>query len=224
MDKEELLSKLYKNRFSEKDILQKNKIWKVLCQSFFQRYIGRNDIVLEIGAGYGEFINNIQCREKYVIDVNDDTQCYLNPDIKFFRNRSTDLSFLKNDSIDVVFMSNFSEHLLDKEELIVTLIEIIRVLKPSGRLLILGPNIRFAYREYWDFFDHFIPLSDKALIELLEALDLKIERSIGQFLPYTTKSRIPKSAFVVWLYLQAPFMWLIIGKQMLIVAKKPGSH
>lgn len=220
MEIEKILSGLYRNRFSKEEIQKKQRIWGVLCRSFFQKYVNTDDAVLDIGAGMGEFINNIKCKEKYAVDLNEDAVNFLNPEVKFFNRPANHLSFLSDKTVDVVFMSNFSEHLKTKESIIETLLEVIRVLKSGGRLIIMGPNIRFVYREYWDFFDHQIPLSDRGLLELLITMGFKAEMVLAQFLPYTTKSKIPKCSLAVKMYLKIPFIWKIMGKQMLIIARK----
>ncbi|MCU7374975.1 hypothetical protein PEC18_30120 [Paucibacter sp. O1-1] len=43
---------------------------------------------------------------------------------------------------------------------------------------------------------------------------------IDRFLPYTTKSRLPKAPWLVSLYLKLPFAWRFVGKQALVVARK----
>lgn len=218
------IEKLYKERFSEKERLQKDNMWKVLCSFFLQKYISADCAVLDIGAGCCEFINNIQCAEKYAVDLNKEIYRYANPDVKIFNYPSTNLTFLSDGSIDIVFISNFLEHLKTKEEIIKTLSEAYRVLRQGGSIIIIQPNIRYVYREYWDFFDHYIPLSDKSLIEALGMVGFKIEQVLPKFLPYTTKGKIPKRSFLTKIYLKVPFIWRILGKQMFILAKKiPGS-
>jgi ubiquinone/menaquinone biosynthesis C-methylase UbiE len=211
---------LYKNRFNVDDIRKKNIIWKIICKHFLQRYIHSEAVVLDIGTGFGEFINNIQCKEKYAVDTSENARHYINAGIKFIYRPGRDLSFLGNEVIDIVFISNFSEHLTSKQELVNSIEEIRRVLKKRGKLLILGPNIKYAYKAYWDFFDHNIPLSDKGMVEVLRVFGFAIREVIPQFLPYTTKSKLPKNAFAVWFYLKFPILWKIIGKQMFIVAEK----
>jgi hypothetical protein len=51
--------------------------------------------------------------------------------------------------------------------------------------------------------------------------DYEIERLIPRFLPYTTRSRLPQHPAFVALYLAVPFVWRILGKQFLVVARKP---
>lgn len=214
------IKKLYTCRFSQEELQQKNAIWKVLCSSYFQKYIGPEDVVLDLGAGYGEFINNIRCQIKYALEANVDIKKFVNKDVLVYQKLSTDLSCFQDMSIDVVFASNFFEHLKDKKELAVTLKEVYRTLKNGGKLLILQPNINFLAKEYWDFFDHHIPLSHKTMVEALVSHDFRIRQVIPKFLPFTTKSRFPKYTWLVRLYLRFKLLQFIFGKQMFIVAEK----
>lgn len=214
------LDLLYQGRFSKQEVEDKSRIWEVLCKHFFQEYVSPNDTVLDLGAGYCDFINNIQCREKLAVDLNDDTPTLAHPNVTVQQASSTDLSFRVDESVDVVFTSNFLEHLRTKEEALQTFNEVHRVLKKGGLFLILQPNIRHVGFEYWDFFDHHIALTDKSLVEGLLIKDFKIKRVISKFLPFTTKSKIPQHPFLVWLYLKIPLVWQIMGKQSFLVAEK----
>ena len=214
------LDVLYQGRFSKREVEDKSRIWVILCRYFFQEYVSPNATVLDLGAGYCDFINNIQCREKLAVDLNDDTPSLAHPDVTVHQASSTNLSFLADESLDVVFTSNFLEHLRTKEEALQTFNEVYRVLKKGGLFLILQPNIRHVGFEYWDFFDHHIPLTDKSLIEGLLIKEFKIKRVISKFLPFTTKSRIPQHPFLVWLYLKVPLVWRVMGKQSFLVAEK----
>ncbi len=51
-------------------------------------------------------------------------------------------------------------------------------------------------------------------------LDFKIKKVIPRFLPYTTKSRLPKHPLLIKIYLRIPLLWRIFGKQSLIIAEK----
>jgi len=214
------LEELYRTRFEEEKLPQKNAVWKVLCNDFLQKYIRKDSAVLDIGAGYCEFINNIQCAKKYAIDLNENTAKFAGPGVKVFQCSSTDLSVFADASIDISFMSNFLEHLKSREDILRTLSEVFRILRPGGGIIILQPNIRYLYKQYWDYFDHQIPLSDKSLTEALQMTGFTIEKIIDRFLPYTTKSSIPKNPWLVKLYLKMPFIWKIMGKQTFIYGTK----
>jgi ubiquinone/menaquinone biosynthesis C-methylase UbiE len=214
------LAELYKKRFDGPALARKNAIWRVLCDQFFQKYIPEDSAVLDIGAGFCEFINNIKCAKKYAVDLSSNISDFAKSDVKVFNSSSTDLSFLTDNSVDMVFMSNFLEHLRKKEEVVKTLLEAFRVLRPGGRIMIMQPNIRYLHDRYWDFFDHYIPLSDKSLVEVLQTTGFQIEWVLPRFLPYTTKSSIFQKPFLVWLYLKMPFIWLVLGKQMFVLGEK----
>jgi hypothetical protein len=87
-------------------------------------------------------------------------------------------------------------------------------------MIILQPNIKYVGMAYWDFFDHHTPITDKSLLEALGVAGFRVTKVIPRFLPYTTKSRIPQYPWLVKLYLHVPFIWKVLGKQMLVIAEK----
>lgn len=198
---------------------QRNKIWQTLCQSWFQRFISFEETVLELGAGRCEFINSINAGRKIAVDINEALAEVAGPSVETLVCRSDCLDAIDNSSIDVVFMSNFLEH-LDRPTITRTLRECLRVVKPGGRLLVLQPNIRYVWRDYWMFFDHTTALDDRSLCEAVELTGWKIERCVPRFLPYTTKSRLPKSTVLLRVYLKVPILWRLIGGQTFVVARK----
>ena len=50
----------YRFRFTEKENATRKMVWKVLCKDFFQKYVKKSSTLMDIGAGYCEFINNIK--------------------------------------------------------------------------------------------------------------------------------------------------------------------
>jgi hypothetical protein len=86
---------------------------------------------------------------------------------------------------------------------------------------VMGPNIRYAWREYWDYYDHYLPLSHLSLAEGLCLAGFRIAENIPRFLPYTMKNTVPTHALLVRAYLAVPLMWKLLGKQFLVTAVKP---
>ena len=81
---EEYLKRLYANRFNPQDRKAKLGLWKVLIKEFIQQYVNPQSSVLDIGGGYCEFINQIQARRKFLIDLNPDSVSFANEDVKVF--------------------------------------------------------------------------------------------------------------------------------------------
>ena len=214
----DLYQEMYRRRFG-KDVEFRQKMYQVLCADFFQKYIPEDATVLEIGAGYCELINNIRAKKKIALDLNPDIKKFAGDDVEAVIASSTDMKLMKNESIDVVFANNFFEH-LSKEDIVKTIREVNRVLKRGGKFIILQPNIRFCFKDYWMFFDHITPLDDRSLSEILEINGFKVVECKPKFLPYTTKSKLPKSIFLLKLYLRSPPMQRIFGKQAFIYAIK----
>lgn len=143
----------YAHRFDRAES-DRNLVWKVLTHDFFQRWVGQSATVLDLGAGYCEFINNISAAHKYAVDLNPVTPSKADPDVTVCTHDASKPWPLAAESIDVVFTSNFVEHLESKQALTSCLAEIQRVLRPGGTFIALGPNIRYCYNVYWDFIDH----------------------------------------------------------------------
>jgi SAM-dependent methyltransferase len=214
------LARLYQGRFSDDELVDKDVLWSTLCRHFFEQYVAPDATVLDVGAGRCEFINAVRAGRKLAVDLNPDTSAAAGPGVEVVRTSSTDLSALGDASIDVVFSSNFFEHLPDKDALLATLRECRRVVRPSGRILVLMPNIRYLPGRYWDYLDHHLPLTHVSLVEALELTGFAPERVVPRFLPYTVKdSKVPVRPELIRLYLALPLLWRVVGKQMFVVAR-----
>jgi SAM-dependent methyltransferase len=209
---------LYEVRFAgELEKRKKNAVWKTLCEYFFQTYIPLDSCILDIAAGYCEFLNNIKAKQKIAFDLNPLTRKYANPDISVHVKSFFDIT-PKSLIVDVIFASNVFEHLNSKAD-IITAFELFRqLLRPSGKILILQPNIRYTKEAYWDFIDHKIPLTDRSLIEAAEMSGFKLVKNIPRFLPYTTRSQLPQYPFLVYTYLKLmPVSGWLFGQQSFLV-------
>ncbi|MEK6744842.1 MAG: class I SAM-dependent methyltransferase [Nitrospirota bacterium] len=198
----------------------RNSVWRVLCTDFFSAFITERSTVLDLGAGWGEFINNIPADHKIAMDLNPDTGALLAPGIRLIQQDCSVRWPVNDNALDVVFTSNFLEHLTDKASIQRTIAEAYRCLKDNGAIICLGPNIKYLPGEYWDFWDHQVPLTDKSCCELLQIEGFHIERSIPRFLPYSMSSSGRPPLFLVKWYCNLPVLWPLFGKQFLIVAKK----
>jgi SAM-dependent methyltransferase len=215
------LARLYRIRFDPAELPRKDAIWKVLCRDYLQRFVGASDTVVDLACGYGEFVNNIVAARRIGVDLNPDSRRHLRDGVEFRALPATELSKIGVASADVVFTSNFLEHLPDKGVLDRVLGEVWTTLKPGGRIVVLGPNLRYLPGRYWDFYDHHLPLTHLSLAEALRLRGFDIEVLIDRFLPYTTRGRTPTHPALVRLYLKLPLAWRMMGRQFLVVGTKP---
>lgn len=218
-NKELNLQDEYQKRF-QKNADYRDAVWKILCQFFFSNYIAKDSVLLDLGAGWGEFSRNVIAKEKYAMDLNPDCGNRITGYAKFLnQDCSSNWPFADN-TLDVVFTSNFLEHLPDKASVDTTLKEAFRCLKNKGTIICLGPNIRYLAGLYWDYWDHNIPITDGSMVEALELRGFRIINKIPRFLPYTMSSGNNPYLFFVKLYLRVPLLWRFFGKQFLITAVK----
>jgi ubiquinone/menaquinone biosynthesis C-methylase UbiE len=212
------LKEIYLRRFNQQDAVEKDLIWREICP-YLQRTvpIAADANVLDIACDKGDFIRNIVARNRWATDMRDVSD-HLPSDVRFVRANGLDLaSILPNVHFDVVFMSNYLEHLNTSEAVIAQLDVARRLLKPGGKVVVLQPNIRLVGGAYWDFIDHQVALTDRSLVEAAELAGLETARIIRRFLPFTTKSRLPRNPLFVRLYLRFPPAWWFLGGQTLYI-------
>jgi len=213
------LKRIYKARF-ERNRDYRRRVWSVLLSDHFQKYVGPNDAVLDLGCGYGEFINQVRCGRKFAMDLNQEAPRYLDKSVVFLEQDCSAKWGLEANSLNVIFTSNFFEHLPDKAALGRTLDEAQRCLASGGRLIALGPNIKYLPGKYWEFWDHHLPLTETSMEESLITRGFGIEHCVAKFLPYTMVNSLQYPLLFVRIYLKVPFAWHLFGKQFLVIACK----
>jgi SAM-dependent methyltransferase len=214
------LQRIYDARFSA-NLDYRKRVWSILVSDWFNRYIRPTDSVLDLGCGYGEFINAIACSRKYAMDLNPDAVQFLAKDVTFLQQDCSTRWPLADASLDVVFTSNFLEHLPDKTAVGRTLDQVHRCLRPGGRFIAMGPNIKYLPGAYWDFWDHYVPLSEAALQEALVTRGFLIDQCVGKFLPYTMATPKQYPVTFVRAYLKLSVVWRLFGRQFLVVGRRP---
>ena len=208
-------SEYYQTRYSFSP--ERAKVWRAVCE-YLQKYVNASqDSVLDLGCGYCDFINNIKAHQKFAIDIGSESQFYANQDVSFYSSSIVDLNMIEEESIGVVFASNLLEH-LDDNEIAKAMAEIMRILQPKGKVIILQPNFKYSFREYFDDYTHKKIFTHVSLCDLLKSYKLKPIIVYPKFLPLTLKSRLPKSYRLTKLYLNSPIKPL--AKQMLVVFEK----
>ena len=215
------LERLYANRWTGRERAAKSELWKVLHDAFLSHYIPPEGAVLDLAAGYCDFINNVRSARRVAIDLNPEMARMAAPGVETHvtsLERMGDV--LEPESIDLAFASNIFEHLRGPDALIEILKAVRVVLKPGGRLIVLQPNIRWVGAAFWDFIDHTLPLTELGMSEALELSGFEVVECRSKFLPYTMKRRKSFSPTLARLYLALPPAQWLLGKQMFLVARR----
>ena len=213
------LDRIYRNRFAG-GIAYRQRVWEVLVR-YFAQWAPPKATVLDLGCGYCEFINNVQAGRKLAMDLNPEARNRARQDVEVIQQDCSEPWPLDESILDAVFTSNFFEHLPTKAHLERTLKQAFRALKPGGRLIAMGPNIKYVPGLYWDFWDHYLPLTELSLMEVLRNTGYEIEYSVDRFLPFTMSGGREYPVSALQIYLHLPFAWRLFGKQFLVVAKRP---
>jgi SAM-dependent methyltransferase len=213
------LKSIYEKRFSGSEEYRR-KVWHILVSDWFSRFIPPDGAVLDLGCGYGEFINQVRGPARYAMDLNPNSRQFLHSDVRLFEQDCSTHWPLPDNTLDLVFTSNFFEHLPSKAKLEETLKEAWRCLRPEGRIIALGPNIKYVSGAYWDFWDHYLPLTEASMAEGFQLAGFRIEQKISRFLPYTMSDGAHYPLIILRAYLRLPFIWLFFGQQFVVIARK----
>jgi len=195
---------------------RRNILWSALWRHYFRRRIAPSDCVLDLGSGYGEFINNVVAARRIAVDKWSRLPDNLASGVESHIGEAHELGWIANGAVDFAFASNLFEH-LSREAFAATLTALRPKLSAKGSLTILQPNYRYAFREYFDDYTHVAVYSHVSLTDFLTAHGWDVLEVRPRFLPLTIKSRLPVSPWLIAAYLSSPIKPM--GKQMLIRAR-----
>lgn len=196
--------------------------FRPIISKYIQNFIWDDKIILELACWYWDFINNIKAKSKNAIDIYENSIKYLNKDVEFI---SGDLSLAwreqsyNNKYFDVIFASNFLEH-LDDNWLDNVMMGINKIIKNDWLLIIVQPNYRYMYKDYFDDYTHKKVFTHVSLIDFLESNWFKVIHCEKKFLPWTLKKNklpIRLSTILLKIYFKLPFR---IWWQMFLISKK----
>ncbi len=193
-------------------------VWRVVAQHL-SRWVPADAHVLEIGAGYCHWINAVRGARRVAVDVWPELPRHAAAGVEAVVGDVTkDLRGLGAHPFDVVLASNVLEH-FEADVAAAVVANVASVLRSGGRFIIVQPNFRYAYREYFDDYTHRSIFTDVSLSNLLRSHGFVIDFCAPKFLPYSMReARVPISPFLIKLYLNSPIKPR--AGQMLIVARK----
>ncbi len=192
-------------------------VWREIVR-YLKKFIPKEGAVLDLGAGYCDFINQVGAQDRYALDVNENLSKYTAAGVKPLVGKTEEvLEQFANNSVGLVFSSNFLEH-LNWPEIERVAFQVRRILPEGGCWIIIQPNFKYAYRGYFDDYTHRTIFTETSLSDYLASKGFILEQKFARFLPFSFHTRLPKLAFLVRIYLRLPFKpW---GRQMLIIVRK----
>jgi SAM-dependent methyltransferase len=213
------LDRIYEYRFRDVDHVKRRMVWDELAR-FMHKKLKSPNILLDPAAGMCEFINASPAKEKWAVDLNEPfIRAHADKDLHIVIGDTLSVD-LPKDHFEGVFVSNFLEHLHSQEEVAAFLRKLYGHLKTGGRIAIMGPNFKYVYKEYFDFADHTVILSELGVAEHLYGAGFEVEAIHPRFLPLSFRGGLPVNKFLVRTFLSMPFAWRFFGKQFLLIGRK----
>lgn len=209
---------LYAFRFRDVNQKSRDVVWSVISP-FITKKAGSPNRVLDPACGFGEFINACPAPERWASDLGMDGNS-LQPGISFLQGSFFEVDVPDN-HFDLIFLSNVLEHMENQQMVNSFLVQAYSKLRPGGTVIVMGPNFKFCSNEYFDCADHSVILTHISVEEHLAAAHFELVETHAKFLPYSFRSRLPATRISTSLYLNSKWAWKFLGKQFLVVAKRP---
>ena len=191
-------------------------VWRAIA-GYVQRWVNKDDGLLEWGAGYGEFSAAVDAKRKWALDLNPALVSHWGAGVVPLIQSALEPLPLASGSLGTALASNFFEHFtLEQGEQILG--ETWRMLRVGGRLIVVQPNFRLEPRRYFDDYTHRTAYTDNGFCDFLRANGFQVVHVEPRFTPFSMKSRLPTAGWLIKLYLALP--WRPFAGQFLVVAEK----
>jgi hypothetical protein len=211
--------RLYTYRFRDVDQARRRAVWVEIARWITVNSLRSPRRLLDPAAGRREFIDAAPAAERWAVDQVAYTDAGTDEAVNFVTSEVM-AADLPERHFDGIFVSNFLEHLDSQEHVYEFLRRMYDLTADGGRIAILGPNFRYCAREYFDYADHTVVLTHKAVAEHLHAAGFEIVSIAPRFLPYSFTGRLPASSGLTRAYLALPLAWRVLGKQFLVVGRR----
>ena len=194
-------------------------VWRVVAD-YLAPWMPPDGEILEIGAGYCDWINAVKGRRRVAVDVWPLLSGHAAAGVEAVVTdlAAHGLSAVGGGPFDVALASNVLEH-FEPDRAAALVGEVAARLRQGGRFVVIQPNFRDAHRRYFDDYTHRSVFTHVSLAALLRSRGFDIERSEPRFLPFSMQDRRwPIASWLVRAYLRSPVRpW---AGQMLIIARK----
>jgi SAM-dependent methyltransferase len=192
-------------------------VWDAIAR-YLAPNVPKDSHVLELGAGYCDWINNVRATRRVAVDIWSELPSHAAPGVTpLVLDITTGLQSLASASFDVVLASNLLEHF--PADVAAKVVETVaRLLRPGGRFIVIQPNFRYSWRSYFDDYMHRSIFTDVSLPALLRSAGFNILKVKPRFVPYSLQGTpFPVTAWLVKAYLLSPVKPL--AGQMLVIGQ-----
>ena len=118
--------------------------------------------MLDPAAGRCEFITAVPAAERWAVDAVEYDEGVASDGLRLIVSEIM-VADLPRAYFGGVFVSNFLEHLPSQEAVAAFLEKMFECLAPGGRIAVMGPNFRYTARQYFDFADHTVILTERGV-------------------------------------------------------------
>jgi SAM-dependent methyltransferase len=194
-------------------------VWRAIARHL-AGYVPASAHVLELGAGYCHWINHVAAARRVAVDAWGELPRHAGAGVEA---RVLDLTHglgpFGARAFDVVLASNLLEHFAPDEAAALAR-DVAGVLRPGGRVILIQPNFRYAFRRYFDDYTHRAVFTDVSLPALLRASGFAIDEVRPRFLPYSMRGApLAVPGWLVTAYLRSPVkpfagQMLVVGRTM----------
>ena len=139
-----------------------SKFIKYLIKRF---NLKKNQKILEIGCGRGEFLSEFYQSglDAYGVDISDYIKNFF-PKLKFLKTDLENERLPFDDNLfDIIYSKSLIEHFYYPEKIFK---EAYRVLKPGGIIITLTPEWKYIYKTFYNDYTHRVPFTKKSLRDI----------------------------------------------------------
>jgi SAM-dependent methyltransferase len=193
-------------------------VWRAVARHLAP-HVPKDAHVLELGAGYCHWINNVDATRRVAADSWSELPAHTAPGVEpLVIDIVRDMASIPSESFDVVLASNVLEH-VPHDDVPNVVENAARLLRSGGRFILIQPNFRYSWRSYFDDYTHRSIFTDVSLPAVLRAGGFRILTVKRRFVPYSMQGmNLPVTGWLVRAYLLSPLKPL--AGQMLVIAEK----
>ena len=198
------------------EVNERSLVWARVLR-YLSPWIDNDSPVLEIGAGTGDIIGQIDAPTRFAVDSDDRARCLQLEGVEGLLANATSLPMIADGAIGTIIASNVLEH-LELDDVYSCLEECSRMLRRGGHMVVVQPNFRLCAKKYFDDYTHRSIFTDVSMTDVMTVSGFDVVRKEARFLPLTMKSRLRHGHRLTSMYLRSPVRPL--AGQMLVIGRR----